>query len=88
MEENSRRTSLPIVNRNAISSPNCTTAWDDDNEKLSYDSDRSEEDSMCSWSSGHESYQNNWRQWKKNSNSNSNSNSNPHVSGSIEFKIF
>ncbi|XP_017776997.1 PREDICTED: zinc finger SWIM domain-containing protein 8 [Nicrophorus vespilloides] len=40
--------------------------WEIDNDRFSFeDSDRFEEDSLCSWSSEPESVCNNWRGWKK-----------------------
>lgn len=40
--------------------------WNDENDRFSFeDSDRFEEDSLCSWSSEPESLCNNWRGWKK-----------------------
>lgn len=40
--------------------------WADENDRFSFeDSDRFEEDSLCSWSSEPESLCNNWRGWKK-----------------------
>lgn len=40
--------------------------WNEEVDKFSFeDSDRFEEDSLCSWSSEPESVCNNWRGWKK-----------------------
>ena len=39
--------------------------WEDADRLSFYDSDRFEEDSLCSWSSEPESLCNNWRGWKK-----------------------
>lgn len=40
--------------------------WNDENDRFTFeDSDRFEEDSLCSWSSEPESLCNNWRGWKR-----------------------
>lgn len=58
--------------RNAANPPDGGAAVDwvqEDLERFSFDdSDRFEEDSLCSWSSEPESLYNNWRGWKKPSN--------------------
>ncbi|XP_075215319.1 zinc finger SWIM domain-containing dorado [Lycorma delicatula] len=49
-----------------VADPGQSLDWTEDVDKFSFeDSDRFEEDSLCSWSSEPESVCNNWRGWKK-----------------------